>query len=469
MRILTFILAFLSLGAMAVQAQNVALVISNGYYEDGADAPSISRRHQQLVSAFQAQGYEVIEGKDQNRVEIRQLLNHFETKIATADIAVISLQGHMVNFGEKTWLLPTDVDVASATGVEFRAVSLGFFAQLLAQAPSRSVLFVGDSGRAAFDIPGVSSGIARINLPQGVMMVSGGFSEVSNVIRSRFLQRNQRVIDVLRGDIGSLEIEGDIPASLVLANRRVAAVNTAEQIEAGLGLDRRARLLIQKDLVTLGFDTRGVDGLFGNGTRGAIREWQRRQGLARTGYLTTAQISILRQQAETARMQQSANDRQYWARTGANGTARGLQQYLERYPNGQFANRARAELARMNANTDEQAWSRAVRADTPESYRQYLHDFPNGIYKNIARARIGTPPVVVENSAQRVEAALRLNTISRLLIEQRLADLGYRTGPRDGAFDLATRQGIRSYQQDRGLDPTGYVTADMIRLLLLGQ
>ena len=469
MRIITFIVAIMSLGAMGAQAQNVALVLSNGYYEDGGDAPNISRRHQSIVSAFEAQGYEVIEGKDQNRVEMRQLLNRFESKVATADIAVVSLQGHMVNLGEKTWLLPTDIDVASATGVEFRAVSLGFFAELLAQAPGRSVLFAGDSGRAVFDIPGVTTGIARLNLPRGVMMVSGGFSEVSNAIRTKFLVRNQRVIDVLRGDIGTLEIEGDIPASLVLAKRRAVVVDTAEQIEARIGLDRRARLLIQKDLTTLGFDTRGVDGIFGNGTRAAIRAWQQREGLSHTGYLTAGQIPILRQQAETARVVNATNDRQYWARTGANGTARGLEQYLSRYPNGQFANRARAELARMNASTDEQAWTRAVQADTREAYQQYLHDFPNGIYKNIARARIGTPPVVVENNAQRVEAALRLNSITRLLIEQRVADLGYRTGPRDGVFDLATRQGFRRYQRDRGLEVTGYVTADMIRRLLLGQ
>ena len=168
-------------------------------------------------------------------------------------------------------------------------------------------------------------------------------------------------------------------------------------------------------------------------------------------------------------MELRAGDRSYWAQTGANGSERGLQLYLQRYPNGQFANRARAELARMTAQTDEQAWAHAVRANTDAAYREYLSDFPNGIYKDIARTRIGAAPEVVENEGKRVEESLRLNSVSRLLIEQRVADLGYRTGPRDGNFDLATRQAFRSYQRDRNMPVTGYVTADMIRRLLLGQ
>jgi len=350
----------------------------------------------------------------------------------------------------------------------FRGVSLDFFAQLLGQAPGRAVLFVGKSDRMIYDIPLVSEGVGRTNLPRGVMMVSGGYRAVEDIVTNSFMRRGARVIDVLRGDIGTLEIEGDIPASLVLAERRVV-VNTPEQVEQRLGLNRTERRNVQRDLAELGFDPRGIDGLFGNATRSALRNWQRGERLGITGYLTAEQVALLRRQADEARQNNRANDQQYWQQTGANGTERGLRRYLDRYPDGIYANRARAELARMTALTDEQAWTRAVRLNTPEGYRQYLHDFPRGTYVRVARARIGTPPAVVENDAKRAEDALRLNGITRLLIEQRVADLGYRTGPRDGNFDLATRQGFRQYQRDRNMPVTGYVTADMIRRLLLNQ
>jgi len=461
------LVALLSLSGLA-RAQNLALVLSNGYYDNGTDVANISSKHQQLVNALENQGYEVVGGKDLNRLETRQQIAAFADNIAQADTIIAVLNGHVAHFGEVSWLLPSDMDVSSATGLAFRGADISFIAQLLAQKPGESVLFVGESNRELKRIPQVEEGLARMPLPRGVMMISGAYDKVGDLLRHSFLRPNVRVIDVLRTDTGRLEIEGDIPASLELVGNRFVA-RTPERVEEALGLSRGERRNIQQDLTDLGFDTRGIDGLFGNGTRTAIRSWQMRERLARSGYLNADQVALLRRQGDAARVELRAGDRSYWAQTGANGTERGLQLYLQRYPNGQFANRARAELARMTVQTDEQAWANAVRADTDAAYREYLRDFPNGIYKDIARTRIGIVPEVVENEGKRVEDSLRLNSVSRLLIEQRVADLGYRTGPRDGNFDLATRQAFRSYQRDRNMAVTGYVTADMIRRLLLGQ
>lgn len=465
--IIISVLAVLSFGSLA-SAQNLALVLSNGNYEHGSDERNISNRHQQVVNALVNQNYEVIEGKDLNRLQIRNQIVAFAEKLARADIAVVVLNGHITHVGAQTWFMPSDIDANSATGVAFRGVDLDFIAELLAQKPGRSALFVGESSRELKRIPLVEEGVGQMDLPRGVMMISGTYDKVIDILRHGFLRRNVEVIDVLRGDIGQLEVEGDIPASLMLGNGR-QAVSTPEDIENALGLSRGQRRAIQQDLTDLGFDTRGVDGLFGAGTRAAVSNWQRRERLTRTGYVNAEQVALLRRQADEARVGIQANDRRFWAQTGADGSERGLRRYLERYPNGQFANRARAELARLTAQTDEQAWAQAVRVNTDAAYREYLREYPNGIYKDIARSRIGEEPEVVENDAKRVEDSLRLNSITRLLIEQRVAELGYRTGPRDGNFDLATRQAFRGYQRDRGLEVTGYVTADMIRRLLLGQ
>lgn len=459
--------ALMSLSGLA-NAQNLALVLSNGYYDNGADVPTISRKHQQLVNALEGQGYEVIGGSDLNRAQIRQRIGEFANKIERSETVIAVINGHIAHFGDESWLMPADINVNSVTGLSSRGIGIRFITQLLAQRPGNSVLFVGESDREVRRIPLVEEGLARVSPPRGVMVVSGGFTEVTDLLRHQFLRPNVRVIDVLRGDIGRVEIEGDIPSSLELVGTGFA-VSTPEQIEAALGLSRGERRRIQQDLTVLGYNTRGIDGVFGNGTRAALRSWQQRERLPRTGYLTADQVSILRQQGEAARADIQAADRRYWAQTGGDGTERNLRLYLQRYPNGLFANRARAELARFNARTDEQAWARAVAANTDAAYRQYLRDYPNGIYKDIARRRIGTTPESVQNEGKRVEDALRLNSVSRLLIEQRVSDLGYRTGPRDGVFDLASRQAFRGYQRDRGLPVTGYVTADMIRRLLLGQ
>ena len=57
------------------------------------------------------------------------------------------------------------------------------------------------------------------------------------------------------------------------ARRRISALTSEpfyreRRAEEDLELDRDARRAIQRDLTILGHDTRGIDGVFGNGTRG---------------------------------------------------------------------------------------------------------------------------------------------------------------------------------------------------------
>lgn len=84
------------------------------------------------------------------------------------------------------------------------------------------------------------------------------------------------------------------PATPLTAN----PVTTAAQAELNLGLTRSQRVQTQRDLIALGYDPNGVDGLFGAGTREAIRAWQRNTGQRATGYVTAAQVNALRSDAE---------------------------------------------------------------------------------------------------------------------------------------------------------------------------
>lgn len=63
--------------------------------------------------------------------------------------------------------------------------------------------------------------------------------------------------------------------------------------EGDLGLSRSQRSAIQASLTRQGYDTRGIDGVFGRGTRGAIAAWQQANGLQATGYLTASQADSL--------------------------------------------------------------------------------------------------------------------------------------------------------------------------------
>ena len=74
-----------------------------------------------------------------------------------------------------------------------------------------------------------------------------------------------------------------------------------ERMEAALDLGTAARRQIQRNLTRLDYDTRGVDGVLGPGSRNAIRSWQQANGFEATGFLTTEQIAILNEMAATRR------------------------------------------------------------------------------------------------------------------------------------------------------------------------
>ena len=66
-----------------------------------------------------------------------------------------------------------------------------------------------------------------------------------------------------------------------------------QSVEAGLGLKRPDRRLIQLGLTAEGFDPGPADGLFGRGTRGAIGRWQASRGDDATGYLDVEAAKLL--------------------------------------------------------------------------------------------------------------------------------------------------------------------------------
>ena len=64
-------------------------------------------------------------------------------------------------------------------------------------------------------------------------------------------------------------------------------------VEEALQLDDEARRSYQEVLRLAGFDPGPANGVFGPGTRDAIRAWQASRGVAATGYLTLLDVSVL--------------------------------------------------------------------------------------------------------------------------------------------------------------------------------
>lgn len=266
----------------------------------------------------------------------------------------------------------------------------------------------------------------------------------------------------------------------------------AQQAEDALNLNRDQRRAIQRQLTLLGYDTRGVDGILGRGSRAAITAWQKAQNGQATGYLSAMELQRLSAaadrraaelEAEAAARQARLDieDRSFWERSGASGEEDGLRTYLRQYPDGLYAdvatNRLAAfDLARQNAAAaqDRTAWGQAEQANSVDSYSAYIAAFPKGAFIAEAQSRIAAAQEAAQGgdrdraTARAAEDALGLNALTQRLIEQRLEGLGFDPGPADGTFDEKTRRAIRRFQKARGQEVTGYIDQSSIVALLAG-
>ncbi|AEM41737.1 peptidoglycan-binding domain-containing protein [Ketogulonicigenium vulgare] len=471
--------------------------------------------------------------------------------IPESERIVAVLSGRFVTDGSRTWFLTAEAGTPSLLGLGDTALSLESLLEVMAARQGRALLVLAPEAQGGAIDPYLYEGIGALDIPQGVSVVTGDPSAVAGFATEDLTQPGGDLLQ-LANRRGGLGWQGFVPRSgfvlmpleavpagppqptaeqtaaeealwqgaqaldsveayrnylarypmgiyAALAEEAIAAIvaepNRADRmIEEAMNLTAAQRRTIQQNLQRLGFDPRGVDGIFGAGTRAAISAWQRGNDFPPTGYVASAQLTRLEAQAarrtaeaeaEAARQAQAAAlaDQDFWREIGAQGDAPGLRAYLERYPTGAYAAIATERLAAIDAEIqaaatarETSAWAAAEAANTPAAYQDYLQVYPQGRFAPEARARItaGTaptpdaPPTVppADDAAASAEAALNINAMTGRVVEDRLNALGFNPGTVDGVFDDETRAALRRYQEARGLPVTGYLDQQVLVRLL---
>jgi peptidoglycan hydrolase-like protein with peptidoglycan-binding domain len=537
------VVSTLSLANQAAYAEDIALVVGNKTY---ANASRVEDAEKALNAgrALRNRGYFVVSGRnmsaDENKIALRELAK----KLDEADRVSILLSGHFVHSGGQTWLVSVDADDVSIGTIGETGMSVNTLLQIAGEKPGGAIVFLGQQRRAFPAGIGLEAGIGELDIPQGVMLVMGTPGDVANALRREFLRPGQGFATSLENASPSLEASGfisDVSTLIALdpdtqqddfggfegaywqfakdlgtdegfenyldrfpfgefadqARDRLteidqAPLRNAKANESALKLSRSKRRAIQEDLSLMGFDPRGIDGVFGGGSRRAIGDWQRENGYPSTGYIQRDEIPILARQAgaegdrlaEEARRTQREQERRdtaFWRASGRDGTEEGLRLYLSRYPDGLYADIAGERLAAVEEAKRGQAgqrdrvdWDEASDLNSAQSYRRYLSEHPDGAFTEEAQVRLTAFEDEAANSAQVAaakaeEESLRMNILARVLVEKKLNALGLKAGVEDGNFDKKTRRAIRRYQKSRGITVTGYVTRQTaVRMLAEG-
>jgi peptidoglycan hydrolase-like protein with peptidoglycan-binding domain len=103
------------------------------------------------------------------------------------------------------------------------------------------------------------------------------------------------------------------------ARDRMAA---AQAGEAALGLTQADRQRLQLALTSLGFNTRGNDGVFGPRSREMIAAWQKAKAQTETGYLSAEQQALLLREGASAAASARAGQQAAEKKNAASGGTR---------------------------------------------------------------------------------------------------------------------------------------------------
>jgi peptidoglycan hydrolase-like protein with peptidoglycan-binding domain len=494
--------------------------------------------------ALRAVGFDVQVQVNGAGPDMTRRLTGFVSGVGGADRLVVGMSGAFVTDGDRSWLLPVDVQDPILFNLA-GAVSVQSVLHVMAATPGHAVLVLGRDTRTNDTYgPYMRDGFGDLDIPNGVTVITANAGAAADVLQA-MVAPGADVMALVRSN-NRLSAQGYVPQSLVIVPADVTPVvvpdapvptpdeqaaettlwegaqaldtadayrnyltrypdgafvleaealileittepDRAERLaEEALSLSRDDRRDIQRDLTILNFDPRGIDGIFGPGTRSAVTNWQQQNGFAQTSYITREQINQLDAQAarraaeleaeaERARAEKERLDRAFWAETGAQGDEPGLRAYLERFPDGAFAAQATEQLGVIEAAKrqaaeaeDKTAWEQAADTNTVAAYQTYLQVFPNGAFAAEATARISAinAPEPTNDAAIAAENALGLDGLTLRLIEARLAQLGLEPGNVDGGLDEDSRRAIRNFQQDRELAVTGFIDEQTIVRLL---
>lgn len=545
--------------ALPLRAENMALLLETRDYRN---LPELTDRAilDQAQGLLARRGFDVVVAQDLPLGDLRAELAAMQAQLEDGQIArlIVVVSGWFAASESGVWVLAEDAEVPSLATVDGAGLRLDTILEIAAGARDAAHLWLVTPETDELEDSlgaGLRAGLPdRLAVPRGIAVLRGDSSAILSGLDA-VLQPGTTLSEALAAN-RSLRAEGTVPtlvpflpegfAPIARADREAWDVarntdteeayraylgqypnglnaqaardrleelrNAPERIEADLALSRNERRAIQRDLTVLGYDTRGIDGLFGPATRGAIAAWQNRYQFDDTGYLTRDQIFQLageaaRRTAEIEaeererRLADERADRAFWEGTGAGRDEAGLRAYLDRYPEGIFATLARERLAAIEADiraqADRDAWARAQAADSPRGYRRYLAEFPEGTFAPRARQRLnemapvapvpavpplsppdpGTapvapvpvvPPLTPPNpgAAEAAEARLNLPLAVRLLVERRLQTLGHNPGAVDGNLDQDSRRAIAAAQKQFDLPTTGYLSQPLLDAML---
>jgi len=399
-RLAFLLIALIGLCATTAGAQTetrVALVIGNGAYQHTDPLRNPVNDARAMAKALREAGFEVIARENLTRRAFVEALHEFSGKVPPGGVGLFYYAGHGIQVRGVNHLVPVDATLANERDVKYETVDLNDVLNGLDEARARLSLVILDACR---DNPfgrrfrSTSRGLAQTDAPRGTVIAYA----------------------TAPGDTAS---DGD----------GVNGLYTTELLKAmaepGLKLEEVFKRTID-----------GVARASGNKQTPWVSSSFRGDFFFNTAAAPPPAAAMPAPPGVDA-VEQTA-----WT-TIANSTNPAMfELFLQRFPNGAYADFARARLEELKAAAAREDKRRAV--DAGPAIRAADDE---------------------KKSADAIEAALKLADIDRKRIQVALTARGFDTLGTDGAFGPRTRLMITNWRKSRNEPATGFLTATQAALL----
>ena len=390
------------LHAQENNSKRVALVIGNGAYENVAELNNPKHDSADLAAALSDVGFDVTLHTDQTQSSMLSTLRDFRRSADGAEIALIYFAGHGIEIDRQNYLLPVDAVLETDADVDFEAVKL------------ETMIFA-------------SNGAERLSMVIVDACRNNPFaSSLKRTNSNRSIGRGLSAIEPSRNTLVAYAAkEGTVAADGIGRNSPYASalITALRQPDVEIGLMMRR---VRDDVLT---STNGTQEPFVYGSLSADQIY-----LNNTRSISASEPKFVVTDGDVEDVPNvSAAEIALWTSISDGSAVPDLKAYLQLYPDGFFADIARARI--------QNAGRTASLSEAPAK-------------------SIGT-----ERASGEIEAPRALNRSESIALQEHLSALGHALGPVDGIIGKRTETAIRSFEKDANLPISGQATTAVLSAL----
>jgi len=321
------VFCILVLSSFPVAAKRLALVIGNDNYLTVTKLKKAGNDATSMAAELRNAGFEVTLHKDLNFKGMVKAVDAFTGSITGGDEVVVFFAGHGLQLKSGNYLLPIDIEPYSTSEVEKTAYALDDLKDKLSDAKPSFSLVIADACRAPLENKSraisTGRGLSPVEPAKGQMVVYSA-------------SRGQEALDRLSNADTN-------PNSVFTREFIIRMKQPGVRIE---DIVREVQDAVEQLAKTIKHEQRPA---MYNESRGNFYFYGAKAG-QQNAVAPPAPAPVTAVPAVTTISPEQRED-SYWSDTKATGNKEAFEAYISAYPNGRYANLAKANIAQLKTNT----------------------------------------------------------------------------------------------------------------------